>query len=103
MLMCEPGMAGMAQMSALSIGFWGLLGLSALAATVWAVSRLASGSQPPLALASGGALPNARVTPEEILRERYARGEIDIETLDHMLTELYRDRKTPPGTPRVGV
>ena len=101
MLMCGPGMTGMAQMSALSIGFWGLLGFSALAASVWVVSRFASGSRPPWALASGGALPNARVTPEEILRERYVRGEIDIETLERMLTELYRDRGTP-GSPRAG-
>lgn len=102
MPMCEPGMAGMVGMSALSIGFWGLLGFGALAATIWAMSRFASGFRQPWALASGGEIPTARVTPEEILRERYASGEIDIETLERMLTELYRDRSAPSGVPRAG-
>lgn len=92
MPMCGAGMASMAGLNALGIALWGTLGLGALAATAWAATRFASRSQLRHALANGSAQAISS-SPEEILRERYARGEIGIETLRSMLTELYRNRE----------
>lgn len=85
--MCGIGMAGMAGVSALGMAFLSTLGLGALAATVWLVTRFGGrGWQGGVTSAQAARLLSA----EEILRERYARGEIDIETLRNMLAELYR-------------
>lgn len=93
MPMCGAGMVSMAGLNALGIALWSTLGLGALAATAWAVTHFASGSRLRQALASGSSAQSASVSPEEILRERFARGEIGIETLRSMLTELYRNRE----------
>jgi putative membrane protein len=62
--------------------FWILLATAAIALVVWAIARAASQSSP----AAG--TPPARA--EEILRERYARGEITREQFDQMLGDLRR-------------
>ncbi|HVC20992.1 MAG TPA: hypothetical protein VNE16_13000 [Vicinamibacterales bacterium] len=41
-----------------------------------------------------------RMPPEEIIRRRYARGEIDREAYERMLEDLRQDRTKPPETPR---
>lgn len=58
------------------MGIWGFLGLAILVVLVWALLR-----------ASGG-LPAARESPEQILKRRYASGEIDRETYQRMFTDL---------------
>jgi len=83
-------MAGMAGVSALGMALWSTLGLGALAATVWLAARLSSGRGWQWGMASASAQPARLLSAEEILRERYARGEIDIETLRNILAELYR-------------
>ena len=65
------------------MGWWmvvgSLLGLAVLILFVWVVARAAAGS--------AGRLDE---TPEQILKRRYARGEIDREEYDRRLTHLRR-------------
>lgn len=70
------------------MGRWGMIGMVlvwaiAIAAVVWLVSQLTSGRR------SSGS--NSGVSQSEaILKERYARGEIDTDTYSRMLAELRR-------------
>ncbi len=60
------------------MAIWWILGLALAAAVVWALlSSIRS--------RSGG-----RESPEEILRRRYAEGEIDRDTYQRMLADLER-------------
>lgn len=84
-----PGWCPMCPM----MGSWGWIGMilaalfwiAILAAVIWLVYRVAR---------SQGWTREGRGhdRPEEILRERYARGEIDRETYDRMLEDLRRGR-----------
>lgn len=68
--------------------FWLLLLLVVVVAVVWAVGRArAAGDAAP-----GSAHGRGQDRAEEIVRERYARGEIDEETYRQRLDELRRDR-----------
>jgi len=60
--------------------FWLVIIVLAVVAMVWLV-RIAS---------SGGGGPRSAQSPEEILKERYARGEIDDEEYHRRLEELRR-------------
>jgi putative membrane protein len=62
------------------IGFW----ISLLALIVWIVSRVSSTRPSVVPPTPSPSLPHAL----EILRERYARGEIDAETFQQMETAL---------------
>ena len=57
------------------MGVWSLVGLVLVAGVLWALIR-------PAHRASGPA------SPEDTLKRRYARGEIDEETYERMLTRL---------------
>ena len=60
-----------------AMGFWWILVLVFLAALVWAsIAYFRSGNY------------NARETPEQILKRRFAKGEIDQEQYDRMLSDL---------------
>ncbi len=93
MPMCGVGMASLAGLNALGVALWSTLGLGVLAATAWVATRFASGFRLRQALAGSNRPQAVSMSPEDILRERYARGEIGIETLRSMLTELYRNRE----------
>jgi putative membrane protein len=55
---------------------WWLLAVVLIAVVVWVLVR------------AGGTLGGGRETPEQILKRRYASGEIDRETYQRMLTDL---------------
>ena len=61
------------------MGLWWLFGLAVVVFLVWLIARTASGS-------SG----RADETPEQILKRRYARGEIDREEYERRLTDIRR-------------
>jgi putative membrane protein len=65
----------------MGMGLWWILILVALVAlVVWIVRSMPGRSEPS----------TGRVTPEEILRQRYARGEIDDDEYQKRLRELRR-------------
>ena len=64
------------------MGWLWLIGLIALVAIVWAVSRAASSSRP----VDGG--PTRDRSPEDVLRDRFARGEIDEQEFRSRLAAL---------------
>lgn len=78
-----PGWGGMFLMMVLSNILWiGLLGLLVWTVIRWFVRRASSqGSREPFPF---GSSPSA----QEILRQRYARGEIDTTTFEHMRERL---------------
>ena len=86
-------------------GVSSLLWLALLGLLVWGAVRLLSGRRG--APAVGGPWQQFGVTPSEppateILRRRYARGEIDADTYQQMLEHLQAsDPSAPPGTTRV--
>jgi putative membrane protein len=59
------------------MGIWWLLGAALIAVLVWALLRVGRGP-----------MGNREGSPEEILKRRYAKGEIDRETFERMRTEL---------------
>jgi len=59
------------------MGFWWILGIALAAAVIWALLR-----------AGRGSTEGRRESPEEILKRRYAKGEIDRETYERMRTDL---------------
>ena len=61
------------------MALWWILGLAVLILLVWVVARAAGGS--------GG---RADESPEQILKRRYARGEIEREEYDRRLTDIRR-------------
>lgn len=63
--------------------FVGLFWLVVIVAVAWVIAR-AAGSR------GGGIVPGGKDNAEAILRERYARGEIDEATYRRMLEELRR-------------
>lgn len=78
--MCGPwGAGGWGMMIFMSL-FW----LLVIALVAWLVYRLAAGGR-----GGPGARPRGGEA-EEILKQRYARGEIDRETYERMLDELRR-------------
>lgn len=86
--MC-PGMDG--SMGWVWMLLMGLFWIAVLGGVIWILYRLAR-SQGWI----GAGHRSGR--SEEVLRERYARGEIDRETYDAMLEDLAR-RRTEPGPP----
>jgi putative membrane protein len=58
------------------MGFGWIFGVALVALVVWALVR------------TGGAPGNTRESPEQILKRRYASGEIDRETYQRMLSDL---------------
>ncbi|RMG18657.1 MAG: SHOCT domain-containing protein [Deltaproteobacteria bacterium] len=73
-----PGWDGYGHMGWMAL--WWVVGLALLVALVWVIARAAAG---PGERARGE-------SPEEILKQRYARGEIDRETYEQMLRDLRR-------------
>jgi len=69
-------------MFGMGMGWLWLIGLIALVAIVWVVFRTTSSSRP----GDGGA-PRAR-SPEDVLRDRFARGEIDEQEFRSRLAAL---------------
>lgn len=69
-------------MFGMGMGWLWLIGLIALMAIVWAVSRAASGNRP-----TGGGAPRDR-SPDDVLRDRFARGEIDEQEFRSRLNAL---------------
>lgn len=69
------------------MGLWWLIGIAALLACVWIVLRAAA--------ASSSAGPHTE-SPEQILKQRYARGEVDREEFQQRLNDL-RSTRTPRG------
>lgn len=59
------------------MGLWWILGIALVAAVIWALLR-----------AGRGSTDGPRESPEEILKRRYAKGEIDHETYERMRTDL---------------
>lgn len=77
--------------------FWWIFGLIALVAVIWAIVVAVSRG----ATAGGAPRQEAqRPFPEEILHERYARGDIDRATHDAMLEDI-RQQRAASG-PRAG-
>lgn len=70
------------------MGGWWLIGAALIAVLVWALLRTAGGSR---------AATREGPEPEEIVKRRYARGEIDRETFQRMVTDL---TARPPSEPR---
>lgn len=60
-----------------SMGIWWVLGAALIALVVWALVRTPRGT-----------MNGSSESPEQILKRRYAGGEIDHETYQRMLTEL---------------
>jgi putative membrane protein len=58
---------------------WWIFGLAVLVLLVWIVAR-----------ATGGSVGRVDESPEQILKRRYARGEMDREEYDHRLTDIRR-------------
>jgi putative membrane protein len=58
---------------------WWILGLAVMVLLVWIVAR-----------AAAGPVERADDSPEQILKRRYARGEIDREEYDRRLTDIRR-------------
>jgi putative membrane protein len=78
------------------MGWWmiipALFWIALLVAIIWGVARLTSGRGAPQAPPGS--------TAEEILRQRYARGEIDAQTYEEMRSRITGDRSrglTRPG------
>lgn len=90
----------------LSMLFWiGLIALIVWAVSRWVAPRIRGGSGAPLM--SGAALANAQPSAIELLRQRYARGEIDTTTFEQMTERILaseaRERAgEPPIMPRDG-
>lgn len=61
------------------MALWWIFGLAALILIVWIVAR-----------AVGGPGGRAHESPEQILKRRYARGEIDRKEYDRRLTDIRR-------------
>ena len=59
------------------MAFWWILGALLIASVVWALLRI-----------GGGSTNGPRESPEEILKRRYASGELDRETYERMRTDL---------------
>lgn len=60
-----------------SMGIWWIVGVALIALVAWALVR-----------SSRGAMNGSSESPEQVLKRRYAGGEIDHETYQRMLTEL---------------
>jgi putative membrane protein len=73
-----------------------LFGVALLGILFWAIARL---SRP--GSARDYLRPSADVAPEEILRRRYASGEIDAQTYDAMRERLAGDQSRETATPGV--
>ena len=63
------------------MGTWWIVGATLIALVVWALFRSSRGS-------SRGRTNGSSESPEQVLKHRYAKGEIDRETYQRMLTEL---------------
>lgn len=61
------------------MALWWILGLAVVVLLVWMVTR-----------AAGGPVGRSDESPEQILKRRYARGEIDREDYDRRLTDIRR-------------
>ena len=61
------------------MAFWWVLGLAFLVVVLWVVAK-----------AAGGGTGRAEESPEQILKRRYARGELDHEEYERRLTDLRR-------------
>jgi len=59
------------------MGLWWLIGIALIVAFVWLIAR-----------ASAGSAPRAEASPDTILKQRYARGEIDREEYERRLADL---------------
>lgn len=59
------------------MGIWWIVGAALIALVVWAVLR-----------SSRGAMNGSSESPAQVLKRRYAKGEIDHATYQRMLTEL---------------
>ena len=73
-----------------SMGWWmwwmpfaWILGLAVLILLVWMIARAAGGFP-------GGGLGRAEDSPEQILKRRYARGEVDREEYERRLSDIRR-------------
>ncbi len=60
-----------------SMGIWWIVGVTLIALVVWA-----------LVWAARGAMNGSSESPEQVLKRRYAGGEVDHETYQRILTEL---------------
>jgi putative membrane protein len=89
------GWGGWLLMTFGTVVFWGLV-IGTLVALLRGVS-----SRGPGAPAAGPGAPPAARSAEEILAERYARGEIDDEEYRHRL-DVLRGRHGPTGLTKVG-
>jgi putative membrane protein len=95
-----PGFGGPFGFHLLGAGLTTLFWLGLLGLLVWAVLRFARGRPRGLAGAPWqgyAASPSGGPTATEILRQRYARGEIDAETYQQMLERL--QASVPPAPP----
>ena len=81
------------------MSFGTILWIALLVVLVWALLRWLSNRAP----TSTPQMPQSALPAEEILRQRYARGEIDTATYEQMRERLERDRASssqyarPPG------
>lgn len=73
------------------MGFGIILWLAILALVVWAVVRIFPNQD-----REGGGSSSAGTTPEETLRQRFARGEIDVEEYERSL-DVLRGERTKGG------
>lgn len=81
-------------------GFSGLIWLALLGLLIWGLVRLVSGRHS--APVAGGpwrtfGTPPTGPSATEILRQRYARGEIDVETYQQMLERLQASEPSEPS------
>jgi putative membrane protein len=59
------------------MGIWWIVGAALIAVVIWALLR-----------SSRGSMSGSSQSPEQLLKRRYAKGEIEHETYQRMLTEL---------------
>lgn len=99
------GSTGLASMA--TAGLAGIIFLPLVGLAVWAALRWRHLDGFPLGMTPTAAAIGVAPSPVAILRERYARGEIDLTTFERMLAQLNRStlgpdsQESPPRMPRM--
>ena len=86
-MLCGMQATNLSALAMIGGGLGGLVSLALLGLLVWSVVRWQRAGGPALAVNGSGGAPPPSAT--EILRERYARGDIDLATFEEMVGHVY--------------